>query len=150
MRPDVDEQKRRLMWCGMFLFLIGLLTGLVEPHFANVRMGLAAHLEGVMNGIFLIAMGAIWDEIALVGRLRRIAFWGAITGSAGNWLVTTLAAALGTAALSPITGAGHVAPIWQENLVTTGFAIVGVAMIGVSLLALWGLSREKTSISGDV
>ena len=46
------------MWHGMFLFLLGLLTGFVETKFANVRMGLAAHLEGVMNGIFLLALGA--------------------------------------------------------------------------------------------
>ena len=39
------------MWHGMLLFLLGLLTGFAEPHFGNVRMGLAAHLEGVMNGI---------------------------------------------------------------------------------------------------
>ena len=37
---------RRLMWHGMFLFLIGLITGFAEGHFVNVRMGLAAHLEG--------------------------------------------------------------------------------------------------------
>jgi hydroxylaminobenzene mutase len=39
----------------MLLFLFGLVTGLVEQHFANMRMGLAAHLEGVMNGTFLLA-----------------------------------------------------------------------------------------------
>ena len=33
---------RRLMWHGMFLFLLGLLTGFAEPHFVNIRMGLAA------------------------------------------------------------------------------------------------------------
>jgi (hydroxyamino)benzene mutase len=33
---------RRLMWHGMSLFLLGLLTGFAEPHFANIRMGLAA------------------------------------------------------------------------------------------------------------
>jgi hypothetical protein len=48
---------RRLMWHGMFLFLLGLVTGLVEQRFANVRMGLSAHLEGVMNGILLLALG---------------------------------------------------------------------------------------------
>jgi len=42
------------------LFLIGLLTGLAEQHFTNVRMALAAHLEGVMNAIFLVAVGSIW------------------------------------------------------------------------------------------
>jgi hypothetical protein len=43
---------RRLMWHGMFLFLLGLITGLVEQRFTNIRMGLSAHLEGVMNGHF--------------------------------------------------------------------------------------------------
>jgi hypothetical protein len=47
---------RRLMWHGMFLFLLGLVTGFAEQNFANVRMGLAAHLEGVMNGTFLVAL----------------------------------------------------------------------------------------------
>ena len=40
---------RHLMWHGMFLFLLGLLTGLLEQRFTNVRMGMAAHLEGVLN-----------------------------------------------------------------------------------------------------
>jgi hydroxylaminobenzene mutase len=54
----MNSAHRRLMWHGMFLFLLGLLTGFAETKFANVRMGLAAHLEGVMNGIFLLALGA--------------------------------------------------------------------------------------------
>jgi (hydroxyamino)benzene mutase len=53
------EYRRRLLFHGITLFLIGLLTGLAEQHFTNVRMALAAHLEGVMNGILLLAVGAI-------------------------------------------------------------------------------------------
>ena len=55
----MEASNRRLMWHGMFLFLLGLLTGLLEKHFINMRMGVAAHLEGVMNGTFLIVLGAI-------------------------------------------------------------------------------------------
>jgi len=55
----MEDRKRRLLWHGMFLFLLGLLTGLIEPQFHNLRMGLAAHLEGVMNDIFLVALGAV-------------------------------------------------------------------------------------------
>ena len=55
---SVGDSKRRLIWHGMFLFLLGLLTGFVEQQFNNPRMGLAAHLEGVMNETFLIALGA--------------------------------------------------------------------------------------------
>src|ERR1035441_454526 len=103
---DMDYTNRRLMWHGMCLFLLGLLTGFVESRFTNVRMGLAAHLEGVMNGIFLLALGAIWTSVRLSPRAKTIAFWIVLYGTYGNWLATTLAAIFGTAALFPITGAG--------------------------------------------
>src|SRR6476660_9772116 len=96
----VDDSSRRLMWHGMFLFLLGLLTGLVEQHFTNPRMGLAAHLEGVMNGTFLVALGAIWVEVRLSARAK-----------------------------AGITGAGHGALPWQETVVTAGFMTVGIAII---------------------
>ena len=38
---SMNYSKRRIIWHGMFLFLLGLLTGLVEQKFANIRMGLA-------------------------------------------------------------------------------------------------------------
>jgi (hydroxyamino)benzene mutase len=55
---SMENTQRRLMWHGMFLFLLGLVTGFAESGFTNVRMGLAAHLEGVLNGIFLVALGS--------------------------------------------------------------------------------------------
>ena len=134
--------RRRLLWHGMVLFLIGLFTGLAQPHFANIRMALAAHLEGVMNGIFLLAVGAIWNEVRLSSRVSAVAYWALLGGTYGNWAVTTIAAILGTAALSPITGAGHGAAPWQEVLVTGGFVMIGVAIISASVLLLWGLRAE--------
>ena len=136
------NSRRRLLWHGMALFLIGLFTGLAEQHFANVRMALAAHLEGVMNGTFLIAVGAIWSELRLSSRANAVAYWALLGGTYGNWAVTTIAAILGTAALSPITGAGHGAAQWQEVLVTAGFVLIGLAIISASVLLLWGLRRE--------
>jgi (hydroxyamino)benzene mutase len=133
------EHRRRLLFHGMALFLIGLFTGLAEQHFANVRMALAAHLEGVMNGIFLLAVGAIWTEVRLPVRATVVAYWALLGGTYGNWAVTTTAAFLGTAALSPVTAAGHSAPQWQEALVTAGFMMIGLAIIAASLLLLWGL-----------
>lgn len=126
----------------MLLFLIGLLTGLAQEHFTNIRMALAAHLEGVMNGTFLLAVGAIWGEVQLSSRASAVTFWTLLGGTYGNWAVTTTAAMLGTAALSPITGAGHTATPWQEALVTLGFVTIGLAIIAASVLLLWGL-RSK-------
>ena len=100
----MDTAHRRLMWHGMFLLLLGMATGLAEPHFTNVRMGLAAHLEGLMNGILLLALGAAWTELRLAPRTKRIAYWSALYGTYVNWLFTTVAAVLGTAALSPVLG----------------------------------------------
>lgn len=133
------EERRRLLWHGVLLFLIGLLTGLVEARFANVRMGLAAHLEGVMNGIFLLAVGAAWAEAHLGPRARVSAFWMLLYGTYANWFFTSLAAFWGTGALSPVLATGLQAQPWQEQLVTLGFASVGISMIAASGLLLWGL-----------
>ena len=93
----MNDKKRQLLWHGMVLFLLGLLVGLVEQKFTNTRMGLAAHLEGVMNGTFLIALGAIWAEVRLPHGLKAAAYWSALLGAYGNWAITTLAAIFGTA-----------------------------------------------------
>jgi hydroxylaminobenzene mutase len=138
----MNDTRRRLLWHGMFLFLLGLLTGLVEQQFRNPRMGLAAHLEGVMNGTFLVALGAIWADVKLSSRLTVAAYWTALYGTYVNWGVTLLAALLGTGAMSPMTAAGHRAQPWQEALVTFGFLSVGVAIIAASVLVLWGLRRN--------
>jgi hydroxylaminobenzene mutase len=140
-RP-MEEANRRLMFHGMCLFLLGLLTGFAEQHFANVRMGLAAHLEGVMNGTFLVALGAIWPHVRLSPPATTIAFWTVLYGTYVNWLITMLAAAFGTAALSPITGAGHSGQPWQESVVMIGFMSVGIAIVASSALVVWGLRKR--------
>jgi hydroxylaminobenzene mutase len=139
------DSRRRLIWHGMFLFFLGLLTGFVEQKFNNPRMGLAAHLEGVMNGIFLVALGAVWTDVRLSPRLKVAAYWSALYGTYANWAVTTLAAIFGTAALSPITAAGHSAQPWQESVVTFGFMSVGIVIVASSILVLWGLRRATAS-----
>jgi (hydroxyamino)benzene mutase len=140
----METASRRLMWHGFFLFLLGLITGFAEAHVANVRMGLAAHLEGVMNGIFLIAVGAIWHHVKLAPPAKTTAFWLTLYGTYLNWVFTLLAAILGTGALSPITAPGRSGLPWQESLVTAGFMSVGMAIVLASVMILWGL-RSKVS-----
>lgn len=140
----METANRRLMWHGMLLFLLGLFTGFAEPHFTNVRMGLAAHLEGVMNGILLLALGAIWPHVRLGRNAQAAAFWTALYSAYANWLFTTLAAILGTGALSPITASGFRAHAWQESLVTAGLMSVGIVIVTSTLIFLWGL-RGKAS-----
>jgi (hydroxyamino)benzene mutase len=142
-RFEMENTGRRLMWHGMFLFLIGLITGFLEQHFANVHMGLAAHLEGVMNGIFLLALGGAWNAVNLRPAIKATAYWTVLYGSYMNWVFTTLAAIFGTGALSPITAPGRVAQPWQETVVTAGFMSVGVVMVFSTVLILWGLRTRS-------
>jgi hydroxylaminobenzene mutase len=134
-----------MAWHGMLLFLLGLFTGFAEQKLVNPRMGLAAHLEGVMNGTFLIALGAVWSEVRLSPRWKTAAWVCVLYGTYANWAVTTLAAIFGTAALSPITGAGHQGLPWQESLVTFGFMSVGVVIIAAAVLVLYGLRGAAVS-----
>jgi hydroxylaminobenzene mutase len=135
----METRNRRLMWHGMFLFLLGLVTGLLEQRFTNMRMGIAAHLEGVMNATFLVALGAIWNEVRLAPPTKTTAYWGTLYATYANWMFTTLAAMFGTAASTPIASAGHHGEPWQESLVGTGFLSVAIVIIASLILILWGL-----------
>ena len=146
----MGTSNRHLMWHGMLLFLIGLLTGFAEQQFTNVRMGLSAHLEGLLNGIFLIALGAIWSEVRLPPWANATAYFAALYAAYMNWLVTTLAAVFGTAADTPIASAGHRGQPWQESLVADGFLSVAIVIIACSLLVLWGLRSRALQSDLDV
>ena len=137
------NSRRQLLWHGMFLFLLGLLSGFAGGGVRNPRMGLSAHIEGVMNGTFLLVLGAVWTEVRLPDRAKAVAWWSALYGAYVNWGVTMLAAVLGTAALTPLTAGAGGAP-WQETLVTVGFMSVGLAMVLAAVLTLWGLGGRPS------
>src|SRR4051812_44262423 len=133
----------RLMWHGMFLFLFGLVTGQQEKRFTNKCMALSAHLQGVLNGTFLIALGAIWDHVELPPPAEKIARLSALYGTYGNWLFTTLGAAMGTAAANPILSQGHHGKPWQERIAGAGFRSIAYSILLAVVLILWGLGRRR-------
>ena len=95
----------------------------------------------------LLALGAAWNEVRLSLRLKTAAYWAALYGAYVNWVATILAAVFGTAALSPITSAGHSALPWQEALITIAFMTVALTTVGSSLLLLWGFRRKAVAVS---
>ena len=135
------------MWHGAFLFLLGLLTGLVTGLLPNPRVGLSSHLEGVMNGLLLLVLGLAWGHLRLSARGRTALFWLALYGTYANWASTLLAAIFGAGHLTPITGAGHRAVVWQENLVGVGLVTLTVAMLAVCIIALFGLRGGAAGIN---
>lgn len=139
----MNDATRRLAWHGTALFLLGLGTGLAGGHASNPRMGLSAHLEGVMNGILLIALAGIWQEIRLPEALGRATFRLALYGAYSNWCVTVLAAVLGTGSMTPIAAEGRSAAPWKEVLVSLGFGSVALSTLLASALILAGLRARR-------
>ena len=133
----MQDRRRRLYWHGMLLFVLGLVTGLFEQKLKNPRMGLAAHLEGLMNGTFLLALGAAWNEVRLSPRMSAVAFGTSLYGAYANWASTTFAAVLGAAAMTPLAAGTFKGQPWQEWLVTFGLGSVALAMLVSSGLLLW-------------
>ena len=138
-----DKTVQTLLGLGALLFFLGLLSGFAIPAMTNQRMGLSGHLEGVMNGTFLIVIGLAWSRFHLAPMYQAITYWSLIYGTFANWLFVTLAAMFGTKAMTPIAGSGHEGLPWQETLVTVGLFSVGIAMVVACGLLVWGFFRKS-------
>jgi hydroxylaminobenzene mutase len=140
---ETSAHRERLYWLGMILFLLGLLIGFVSPAFRNPRLGLSAHLEGVMNGMFLILVGLIWDRVRLSLKWQNLVFILLIWAGYVNWLACVLGGIFGASRMTPIAGGAFHAQPWQENLVAFMFGSVGITMTVAVTLLVWGLMPAR-------
>ena len=90
-----SRQGHRLLQLGMLVFLIALLVGLAVPKFAVPRLGLSAHLIGIMQGLFLMVAGLLWPRLQLTRAMARAAFWLAVYGCFAAWTANVLAGVWG-------------------------------------------------------
>ncbi len=99
----------------MLIFGLGLLTGAVVPVMTNPRMGVAAHVGGVMSGMFLILVGLLWDQIKLSLRAEKAAFWlflyASYTGWGNFWQLGLVQVGL-PRSVGPVTGEPPGRKIW--------------------------------------
>jgi hydroxylaminobenzene mutase len=138
---EPEATKRRFIRHGVLVFLFGLLAGVFVPWVANPRMGLSAHLGGVLSGAFLMVMGLAWSEVKLQPRAERIAVVLFLYATHTGWLAQFLAAIFGTGRSMPVVGAGYRGALWQENLVDFVAISFSLAIAAAGLLALWGLRK---------
>lgn len=136
---------RQLLRLGVILFLVGLLIGFTIPALANPRMGLASHLEALMNGIFLMILGLAWPKLSLSPKLLRVTFWLAVAGTYANMLATLLAAMWAAGGMMPIAGQGSTGTSAQEMVIWALLISLAVAMVLVCIFVIVGLRRTDTS-----
>jgi hydroxylaminobenzene mutase len=137
-------QSKRLFFLGVLLFFLGLLVGLFIPIMANPRMGLSSHLEGVLNGIFLLALGLIWERLDLSQKWLNATFWLTVYGSFANFLAVLIAAATGGGKMMPIAG-GQEGSGMVEAIVSFLLISLSLAMLTACFLVLIGLYNHLKS-----
>src|SRR5256712_10901636 len=93
------------------------------------RMGLSAHLGGVMTGTFLAVLGALWTELRLSPGAESAAYWLALFGSYGSSGSLLVAAILGTSNATPIARPRHAPPAWQGPIVNLRLPSTAAALL---------------------
>lgn len=103
---EIAAIRKRLAAAGAILFAVGMVTGLwfaaVLTHavsFGNANLARGAHLNGLLGGLWLIAVAWTFDFLSYKEQgLRRLALVVTIPAWA-NWLVTLIASFYGVTGL---------------------------------------------------
>ena len=121
----------RLVAHGAGVILAGMLVGfayalVVTGDLAgSERAWRMAHLEGVLNGLLLLAVAGVADRLALSGRAVTILAWSLIVTAWGNVVAAVIGATLGVRGLAPGGSPGN----------TLVYMLFMIAVVGV-LVAL--------------
>lgn len=86
--PTLRYQQTRLAMHGAIILLLGLLSGIGFSYAATVGDQSSAlydswrfaHVEGLMNGILVLAVAGIWQRMTLGGKAIDVARWLLIFG----------------------------------------------------------------------
>lgn len=134
------RQGHRLLQIGMSFFLGALLVGIAIPRFPVPRLGLAAHLLGLMQGLFLMVLGLLWERLKVPPGMLRVAFALAVYGSLAPFTANLLAALwrAGNTLLPLAAGPAHGTEL-QEQVIATLLRTGGASLIAVAIVILWGL-----------
>lgn len=138
-----NRTARRFMLLGALLVMAGLLTGFVSGSLANPRMGLSAHLAGVMGGILLLALGAGWQHVRLGARTAHWAFGLLAFGNVANWATVLLAAFWGAGRTTmPLAAGDQGGTGLQENLVAGLLIALSLSVVAGLALVIKGLMAK--------
>src|SRR5947209_18981345 len=96
------DRSRRLLFGGILLFFLGLLTGLLLPILPYPKLGLGAHMTAVMNGMFLVLLGLLWDRLVLSARAASLAFGQVLYAAHATRAFSLPGSILGSGSLTPL------------------------------------------------
>ena len=129
-----------MLFHGVVVIVLGLLAGIPFAFVisgdlvGSVRAWRMAHLEGVLNGLVVMAVAAGGGVMSLSARQQRWLAGGLIVAAYGNVIASIVGASFGVRGLTPTP------PL--SNLFV--FLLFALAIVGVFLglgLAAWGVRR---------
>jgi hypothetical protein len=149
-----DEGFRKAAMNGVLLMLTGMfiagfplvwvvsqtiygVPGPVAPG-GDYRGWVMAHLEGLLNGMMLIALASVTRGRPMSAGTERILLWSLAIAAWGNTIASVLAPILGVRGMIPSASSAN-------NLVYGLFTVAFVATVisfGVVLRQLWGRTRS--------
>ncbi len=138
----MNIENRALLGAGIFLLLIGLLTGFLITQVENPRMGLSAHLAAIQGALLLMALSANWKSFKFEKRFKAAVGLSVIIGIYLFWLALLLAAIWGTSKATPIAGAGFAGAKWQETIVMVTLTVASIGLLAGSIALLAGLGKS--------
>jgi hydroxylaminobenzene mutase len=136
---------RSIIRHGFILILIALVSGLFVPAMPIPRLGLSAHTIGILSGVLLIAIGAIWQQFSLPPTQTKVMYWSWLYSSYINWLGCLVGAVLGAGKATPLASAGAVGSEVAEAAVAILLGTVAMASFVAVGLSLWGLRSSESS-----
>jgi hydroxylaminobenzene mutase len=110
-------------------------------------MGVSSHIEGVLNGIFLMVLGLIWHKITLSGKWLKITFWLALYGTFVNWFGILIAAIFNAGKMLGVMANGQEGSRFAEGIVTFSLVSLSAAMLFLCVTILVGLRRSMKASS---
>lgn len=136
------HQAHRLIQVGLLLFLCALVVGILVPRFGIPRLGLSAHLLGVLQGIFLMLVGLLWPKVRLSRAASWLTFWFLVYGCLAAWTANVLAGIwrAGGALLPTAAGSAQGSAI-QEWVIAIGLRSAAVSLVAALALLIWGTRR---------
>jgi hydroxylaminobenzene mutase len=134
------DHGKRLLQLGVLIFLLALVSGVFIPSLALPRVGVSTHLLGLLQGLYLMALGLIWPRLKLRPWLSRATLLGLGFATYAAWVTNLLAAIFGAGgALLPMAaGQTHGNPA-IEMLVQAVLPVTAITLIASTAVVLWGL-----------
>lgn len=135
-------------WAFVLIFL-SLVAAFFVPAAAIPRLALSAHTIGMLSGVLLIAVGAIWQHFRLGATQQLWLKWSWIYASYANWLGCMVGAYAGAGRMTPVAAAGIEGAGWAEAVVLVLLGSVGGVSLIAAGLSLWGLRAGAVEARAD-